>query len=326
MSRLSEKLSQGIRVARAKVLGDKVPLVVSIVVTNRCNYSCGYCDRWDGRGRQLTTAELSLILDDMGRLGTRRVIFTGGEPLIRKDLPELIERAKGLGMAVNLNSNGVLVPRHLETLEHVSTLTISVDGDRTVHDGVRGLGAFDAAIAAVRAARALPRLRVRLTAVISRLSIGAEDALLDVARAEGVEVFFQPAESNLLGSPGPNPLSAPVERYRETIDHLVAEKRGGAPIANSVSGLQYLRGWPNAPALPCAGSFIFCRLDHDGRVMICGRMGEYEESFSALELGFAEAFRRLSPARCPTCWCASRVEVNQAWSLQPDAIAGLFGA
>ena len=57
--------------------------------------------------------------------------------------------------------------------------------------------------------------------------------------------------------------------------------------------------------------------------MICGRMGSYEESYSALELGFREAFLRLHEARCPTCWCASRVEVNQAFALRPDALLGL---
>lgn len=323
---LADTLEYGRTFLGARFGGARVPLVVSIVVTNRCNYSCGYCDRWDGRGYQLETIELLAMLDEMAAMGTRRVIFTGGEPLVRKDLFDLLRRAKTHGMKININSNGTLVPRFAKPLGIVDAITISIDGDRITHDGIRGDGAFDAAVAAVRAAREHAHIRIRLSAVISRASIGAEDALLDIARREGVEVFFQPAEHRQLGGDyGINPLAPPVGRYRETIDHLIAEKQRGAPIANSLSALRYLRAWPDGPALPCAGSKLFCRLDHDGRVKICGRMGEYEESYSALDLGFREAFLRLHEARCPTCWCASRVEVNQAFALRPDALLGALG-
>jgi len=307
----------------ARFLGRKIPLVVSIVVTNRCNYSCAYCDRWDGRGERLSTAQLTAMLEEMASMGTERVIFTGGEPLIRKDLSQLIDHATSLKMKVHINSNGTLVPKLLEILRPITALTISLDGDRKVHDQIRGAGAFDAALEALRAVKTLSSVKARLTAVISSDSIGAEDALLDVARREGVDVFFQPAEHRLLGSDEPNPIAPPIARYRETIDHLIAEKERGAPIANSLSALRFLRKWPDGPALSCAGSKLFCRLDYDGRVMICGRMGEYEESYSALELGFRDAFMKLNEARCPTCWCASRVEVNQAFALQTDAMMGL---
>jgi len=266
------------------------------------------------------------MLDDMARMGTKRVIFTGGEPLIRKDMLAIISHAKGHGFRVNLNSNGTLVPRFMDKLSVINGLTISIDGDREAHDKVRGTNAFDVAIEAVRAAKRHESIRVRLSAVISRDSIGAEDALLDIAEREGVDVFFQPAEHRLLGGEGINPLAPPLPRYQETIDHLIRRKADGAPVANSVSALKYLRSWPDGAALPCAGSKLFCRVDHDGRVMICGRMGEYEESFSALEMGFEKAFLSLNEARCPTCWCASRVEVNQAFALQTDAVRGIVTA
>jgi MoaA/NifB/PqqE/SkfB family radical SAM enzyme len=323
---LAQAIEYGGNFFSARFLGKRIPMVVSMVVTNRCNYSCAYCDRWDGRGYQLECDEILTFLDDMAELGTKRVIFTGGEPLIRKDIIQIIGHAKSHGLKVNLNSNGTLVPRLMSQLSQIDGLTISIDGDRDTHDGIRGEGAFDIAIEAVRAAKKHPNIRIRLSAVISRDSIGAEDALLDVAAEEGVEVFFQPAEHRLLGSDGVNPLAPPVDRYRETIDHLIRRKKDGAPIANSASALKYLRDWPDGDALACAGSKLFCRIDHDGRVMICGRMGEYEESFSALDLGFKDAFLSLNTARCPTCWCASRVEVNQAFALRPDAITGLAGA
>ena len=311
----------------SRVLGTKTPLVVSMVVTNRCNYSCGYCDRWDGRGERLSTAAVLNMLDDMAAMGTKRLILTGGEPLIRKDIFDIIRRGKTHGMRVNLNSNGTLVPKFMHKLRMIDGLTISIDGDRDVHDSIRGEGAFDSALMAVRAAKDHPNIKVRLSAVISARSIGAEDALLNIARQEGIEVFFQPAEHRQLGGDyGENELAPRTSQYRETISHLIREKEAGAPIANSVSALRYLRSWPDGAALPCAGSLLFCRVDFDGMVKICGRMGEYEEAYSATDLGFREAFLRLGRAKCPTCWCASRVEVNQAFSMQRDALLGLARA
>ncbi len=302
-------------------------MVVSVVVTNRCNYSCGYCDRWDGRGEQMAPEELAAYLDEMAAMGTRRVIFTGGEPLVRKDLLERLDQAVALGMKVQLNTNGVLVPRFLERLGALASMMVSIDGDLPTHDRVRGPGAYDAAAEAIRVMRrAHPHVRVRISATMSSESLGAEDALLDLARELGVTVFFQPAEHRQLGGEGSNALAPPTARYRDAIDHLLLEKRRGAPIQNSASALAYLRGWPDAPALPCAGAKLFCRLDHDARVMICGRMGEYEESHSARDGGFRRAFLSLHEAKCPTCWCASRVEVNQAFALRPDALLGLATA
>ncbi|MFT5434074.1 MAG: MoaA/NifB/PqqE/SkfB family radical SAM enzyme, partial [Myxococcota bacterium] len=120
---LAESIEYGRAFLGARFLGNRVPLVVSMVVTNRCNYSCGYCDRWDGRGRQLTTLEILAMLDDMAALGTRRIIFTGGEPLIRKDMFDIIRRAKTHGMKVHINSNGVLVPRFADQLRLIDGLT-----------------------------------------------------------------------------------------------------------------------------------------------------------------------------------------------------------
>jgi MoaA/NifB/PqqE/SkfB family radical SAM enzyme len=308
----------------ARLLGRKTPLVVSIVVTRRCNLACPYCDRGDGRGGQLDTADLLRLLDEMAAAGTRRIILTGGEPLLRSDLVTLLDRAHDHGFRVNLNTNGILLPRLAQrVLPRIHGLRISLDGDRDTHDRIRGSGAFDAAVEALRVARAFPEVETRLTTVISRENLHAIDAVLGLARDEGILVFFQPAELLCLGSEAADPVAPDVDAYRAVIDRLIRLRRSGGPVANSSSALRYLRGWPDAPALPCAGGRLFARLDSDGSVKICGRMGRFEESHPALELGFAEAFRRLHEARCTSCWCAGRVEVNQAFAMRSDAMAGL---
>ena len=104
--KIAQALEYGKALLGSRVLGRRVPLVVSIVVTNRCNYSCAYCDRWDGRGERLDRVQMLGMLDDMAAMGTKRVILTGGEPLIRKDIFDIIRRAKTHKMKVGVNSNG----------------------------------------------------------------------------------------------------------------------------------------------------------------------------------------------------------------------------
>jgi len=79
----------------------RVPLSVHIGLTNRCNNRCRYCnfqalsqeDVW-------TTEDLIRVLNEMREAGTRRVQFTGGEPMLRKDLGIILAHAKSLGMFV----------------------------------------------------------------------------------------------------------------------------------------------------------------------------------------------------------------------------------
>lgn len=321
---IAETLHYGRAFLAARLLGRKTPLVVSIVVTRACNLSCPYCDRRDGSGQTMTTSQLLRMLDEMAAMGTRRIILTGGEPLLRPDFFEILDRANAHGFRVNLNTNGTLVPRFADRLLiGIHGLRVSLDGDRETHDRIRGTGSFDAAVGAIRLARDFPGVEAGLTTVISRKNVHLVEKVLDIARQEGVLAFFQPAELTRLGSDTPDPVAPEIGAYRAAIDRLLCEKHNGGPVANSTSALEYLRGWPGAPALPCAGGWLFARLDQDGTVKICGRMGPFTESHDALELGFAEAFRRLREARCTSCWCASRVEVNQAFALRRDALRGI---
>jgi len=90
----------------------KYPVLSEIAVTYRCQNRCFFCYASSpDRGREvpeMTTDEVKLVLDkivNQARVPT--VSFTGGEPTLRKDLPELIAHAKSLGMRANLISNGI---------------------------------------------------------------------------------------------------------------------------------------------------------------------------------------------------------------------------
>jgi radical SAM protein with 4Fe4S-binding SPASM domain len=125
-------------------------------ITRQCNLSCRHCYLDAGPDKagedELTTSEALELIDDLAALGIPLLIVSGGEPLVRDDIWELLPYARKQGMAIALSSNGTLItPEVALRLKEsgVEYVGISLDGsDRETHEHVRNLpGCFDAALA-----------------------------------------------------------------------------------------------------------------------------------------------------------------------------------
>lgn len=121
------------------------PMHPVIELTESCNLSCIHCHASDRTTKEdeLTTLEIFRLLDELARIsGFRMVAFTGGEPLLRPDLYEILEYAKKLGFSTTLASNGTLItPQIAKKLADagLSIAAISLDStDEKIHDQIRG--------------------------------------------------------------------------------------------------------------------------------------------------------------------------------------------
>ncbi|WP_116209271.1 StsB family radical SAM/SPASM domain sactipeptide maturase [Streptomyces olivoreticuli] len=121
---------------------------VYYAITDGCNLRCPYCYASSEKclPGELSTEESLDLMDQIAAMGVRTVIFTGGEPMLRKDLFRVAEYARGLGLAVNVISNGTLI-RRPETARRISgifhTVTVSMDGGTAeTHEQTRGRGTF----------------------------------------------------------------------------------------------------------------------------------------------------------------------------------------
>jgi MoaA/NifB/PqqE/SkfB family radical SAM enzyme len=85
------------------------PVVANVVVTRRCNLSCTYCNQYDQVSNPVPTAELKRRIDELARLGTLGITFTGGEPLMHPEIAELVRYARTRSRVVTVNTNGLLV-------------------------------------------------------------------------------------------------------------------------------------------------------------------------------------------------------------------------
>jgi 12,18-didecarboxysiroheme deacetylase len=169
---------------------DKKPVVVWNV-TPACNLKCQHCYAvtTDTTCDMLDHAAGVRLIDDLADFGCPVLLFSGGEPMTRKDLPDLITHAVGRGMRAVISTNGMLLTPELAARYKelgLSYVGISLDGLRETHDRFRRqAGAFDAALAAVRLCRSIG-LKVGLRFTIFKENAGDIPGIFKLMADEGV--------------------------------------------------------------------------------------------------------------------------------------------
>ncbi len=133
------------------------PYRMDLAITYRCNNACAHC--YNDRPRnhpELSTQTWKRILDKLWQTGIPHIVFTGGEPTLRDDLPELIAYAEQLGQITGLNTNGRRLsdPNYLQSLVNVGLDHVQItleSHDPILHDRmVRSPGAWQETVAGIR--------------------------------------------------------------------------------------------------------------------------------------------------------------------------------
>lgn len=170
---------------------DKKPVVVWNV-TQRCNLNCAHCyaQATDcATPDELSTNEGKALIDDLAAFGAPVLLFSGGEPLARRDLPELAAYAVSKGMRAVISTNGTLITDALTTqLKDVglSYVGVSLDGMRAVNDRFRGVdGAFDAALRGMHACQNVG-LKVGLRYTITQHNLADLPGVFDLLEREDI--------------------------------------------------------------------------------------------------------------------------------------------
>lgn len=136
----------------------RAPSHVYWELTYKCNLDCKHCyvkDKGLNEQKELTTSECLKVIDDLACLEVFEITFSGGEPLLRKDLLILIEHASKRGIAPSITSNGTLINDALAMKLKLTGLTaaqISLDGSNSkTHDSFRRIpGSFNNAIKGIQ--------------------------------------------------------------------------------------------------------------------------------------------------------------------------------
>ena len=170
---------------------DKKPVVVWNM-TRRCNLICVHCYSSSQNiryGNELTTAEAKAMIRDLATFGSPVILFSGGEPLMHRGLPELARYAVDQGMRAVISTNGTLITRQKAAVFKeigLSYVGVSLDGMKVTHDHFRGVeGAFDTAMKGIRTCRDLG-IKVGVRFTINRHNVADVPAIFDLLEKENI--------------------------------------------------------------------------------------------------------------------------------------------
>jgi MoaA/NifB/PqqE/SkfB family radical SAM enzyme len=119
------------------------PYMAELDITYQCNCRCRMCQRWkDGRSNELSLEEYQRLAGVLHEMGSHQISIAGGEPLLREDVFSIIKSFSGLGMSVNLCTNGLLLEKYDDEIcsSGLTCVTVSLDGaSAESHDEMRGM-------------------------------------------------------------------------------------------------------------------------------------------------------------------------------------------
>ncbi|MCU0666218.1 MAG: radical SAM protein [Candidatus Omnitrophica bacterium] len=308
-----------------------IPLTVHINVTNTCNLKCSYCyGTYDKRDtKDFTTEQLLALIDELKSLGTKIINLGAGEPLMRKDIEQVIDYIRKNGIECHMNTNGHLVPQRLSAVKKLNTLCISLDGDEQSHDLYKGKGSYRKVIEAIDLAKK-NNINVHTSTMISKYNVHAIEHILDLAKEKKFFVqfllpFFQSNQDFL----------ASREDYKNALRKIIDYKKKGYPVFFSKQAHQYTLDWPDynkksieAGAIKDFGRHIKCHagknmciIDSDGKVYPCSQMIQMIPALSFVEHGFIRAWENIKDHSCKTCYafiCFN--DYNMLLGLSPHVI------
>lgn len=320
------------------------PLYAKVKLIFACNLRCAMCGHWrTQRAAPLSSAQLQQLIDDLADLGCRKLHISGGEPLLRPDLPAFIAHASARGLRVTMTTNGTLLDKELArqlVTAGLRGVNISLDSPiRKFHDRVRGVaGAWKATVRGIHhMLRAAPRgkISIRINTVVSRLNYRSLSTLPDFVHTLGATSF------NLIGVDSAsmpelllrqrdliayNTQIAPQLAARALALGLIATEDQAYPFGRNLDELalashgQYALNFYRQH--PCYAPWVHTLIDFDGRVYLCCMTREStpavgdlrQQSFAEIwhGAGYAAARQMMHPPTLPQCHtCDNFIAYNQ---------------
>lgn len=236
----------------------KKPIVVWNV-TSRCNLACTHCyanaSLCPENSYELSTKDGEKLIDDLASFGVPVLLFSGGEPLMRDDIFELISYAASKGMRTVLSSNGTLIDKtKAEILKKIgiSYVGISIDGREEPHDKFRcRKGAFRKTLGGIRTC-VQSGLKVGLRFTMNKDNINDMEFIFDLMEKENIPrvCFYHLISSGRGTAISDKELS--ISQKRETLNYIIDK-----------SSESYQRGLNNeilTVANHCDGIFLYLRM------------------------------------------------------------------
>lgn len=281
---------------RPRVLegGSPACRLIAWEVTRSCNLACRHCraeahpEPYEG---ELSTDEAKALIDTFPQVGDPIVIFTGGDPMMRPDVYELVAHARGLGLTCAFAPNGTLItPENAARLREagVSRCSISIDGaDAASHDAFRGMpGAFDASLRGIEYLKAAG-LPFQINTTVTRGNLHSFKRIFELCERLGAAAWHIFLLVPMGRAAGLADEVITAEEYEDVLHWLYEFRKGTSMHLKATCAPHYYRIMRqraheegksvtpetfgmDAMTRGCLGGTGFCFISHVGQVQPCG--------------------------------------------------------
>ena len=256
------------------------------------------CPFWRREDEELLTVKDEIrMMASLAEAGVSFMGFEGGEPLLRRDTPEILRESHDR-FHTSLVTNGWLLKNRLDEFRrYVDCLFVSLDGIGALHDFLRGIPrSFEKAVEGIRVAR--PHLEVAISSTITKNNMTQASPLVELAESLGVHITFQVAYDYSTADPM-SPLRADLF---DTLQELRKLKMEGAPILQSKEYFDALiQSWYQGHPWRCK-PWSTINIDPQGRiVMPCYVLQEYSGKVPVWEVDVADLWNSFDWSSYESC-------------------------
>ncbi|MBF0300765.1 MAG: radical SAM protein [Oligoflexia bacterium] len=274
-----------------------VPLVVAVCVTYRCPCHCGMCRQVQRDLRrdlqrdlhELSLQEIEQLFNYLKKRGTKFLHLTGGEPLMRRDLKEILILARKCRFYITLQTSGV-DPYGIfsETLPYVDHYFLSIDGVKSIHDSNRGEGAYQHTLELITMLKSAKK-KIKLCCAYGEYNKASLPHLLNLSQGLQVPIKFTPI---VLGRHNKNEINkyyAPTaETINEVVNHLLKAKKNNPFISSSKEALLNFQRKSLRGRKSC--NYCYLKILPSGIAQRCSLIDENSDSSVQLKLETYQSF------------------------------------
>ena len=279
------------------------------------------CPFWRRPSPDSSLEQEKAILKQIYNSGACGVAFEGGEPLLRRDLAEILAFSRSLPLHTSLITNGTLLESRIDEIAPYinGVVYVSLDGLEKTHDAIRGVnGSFRKSVRGIGAAK--EKVAVTINTTVMAENIDEIESMVELAKELGTKISVAVAHEYC----NANASSPAADKIPKIAHRLMEMKREGYPVVNSMGYFKVMakeKKWQCKP-------WTMINIDPHGNVVLpCYVHNDYASSISVFESGIKGAVSDFDWKKIENCQrCSLHCYVEPSLVLSRDISAYMHWA